>query len=84
MGSLRRRAMSSTIQVLMLRVGCPMKRLGAPPRTKRVLIAVLMSSTKEHEQEAGAKHDAKDRAKDVDMDVVGRPGAEAAWPASAA
>ena len=46
-----------------------------------MLIARLMSSTKEHEQEAGAKHDAKDLAKDVDMDVIGQPGAEAGWPA---
>ena len=31
----------------------------------------------QHEQEAGAKRDAKDLAKDVDMDVIGQPGAEA-------
>ena len=41
----------------------------------------VMSSTREHEQEAGAKHDANDLAKDVDMDVIGQPGAEAGWPA---
>ena len=81
MGSLRRRAMSNNIHVLMLRMGCLMKRLGAPPMTRRMLIARLRSSTKEHDQEAGAKHDAKDLAKDVDMDVIGQPGAEARWAA---
>ena len=80
MGSLRRRAISSTIQVLMLRVGCMMKRLRPPPMTISMLIARLMSSAKEHEQEAGPKHDAKDLAKDMDMDVIGQPGAEAGWP----
>jgi hypothetical protein len=81
MGSLRKRVMSSIIHVLMLRVGCLMERLGAPQITMRMLIARLMSSTKEYEQEAGAKHDAKDLAKDVDMDVIGQPGAEADWTA---
>ena len=54
-----------------------MKRLGAPAMTMRMLIARLMSSTKEHEQEAGAKHDDKDLAKGVDMDVISQPVAEA-------
>ena len=45
-----------------------------------MLMAVSMSSTKEHEQEAGPKHDAKDLARDMDMDVIGQPGAEAGWP----
>ena len=81
MGSLRMMAMSSTIQVLMLRVGCLMKRPGATPMAMRMLIARLMSSTKEHEQEAGPKHDAKDLAKDVYLDLIGQPGAEAGWPA---
>ena len=78
--------MSLTSQVLRLdgqpeEEGNKQHHPGADAKDGVRLTARLMSSTKEHEQEAGAKHHAKDLAKYVDMDVIDQSGAEAGWPA---